>query len=270
VSLSQEGHGHPSWWVRFYEEPETTFPDLTTLTWMASYNRFLYGRISDEIRARVASGQHIRIWDAGAGVDLVPFKLKENFGGAISLTISDISEKCILANKRAYDKAGLKADFVVGDLFKSSYTEEFDIVMNTGLLEHFSRDEKEALFRVISRSLRPGGVFMTLVPYAGGKLYIHCMKRLMEKGKWRHEAEHPVATFRNLELGDLVLEEEVPTGAVDQFASFRGAYPLLSSLVHPAIALFEVLPSTDPLLMKVIGGYCLFARFAKRKSAGKT
>jgi len=267
--LRDKDEGSSGWWLGFYEKRERTLPDLTTLTWMASYNRFLFERLSGEVRARSRSAKQVRVWDAGAGVDLVPYKLKETFGETISLTISDISEICIQANKRSFDKAGLKADFVVGDLFNASFVEEFDIVMNTGLLEHFSRGQQEELLRVISRSLRPGGVFMTLVPSAGGKLYVHCMRRMTEKGKWEHEDEHPVTTFKGLEMGDLELVEEVSVGAVDQFASFRVAYPLMSSLAAPAIALFEVLPAAEPLLERVIGGYCLFARFVKKADSGK-
>jgi len=142
------------------------------------------------------------LWSAGSGIDHVSLKLKAIYGDSIEVSIFDISEDCISANRRAFEEDGLQADFEVGDLFKASYFGEFDVVFNTGLLEHFQIEDHQVLLRIFSDSLRPGGQYATYVPYAGGRLYNHCMERMKASGVWEFGPETPIATFRDLQSGE--------------------------------------------------------------------
>ncbi|MBE3137868.1 MAG: class I SAM-dependent methyltransferase, partial [Thermoplasmata archaeon] len=176
----------------------------------------------------------------------------------------DISPECIHVNKAAFEKRGLHADFVVGNLFDAKCEQRFDIVMHTGLLEHFSIQGQADLLRIFSNSLKPGGVYMTYVPYAGGRLYRYCMERTMRIGNWKVGPEVPIETFREMEINGLELVEEYPLDALYQLAFLRGAFPILGTLTLPVVMIITRHPSVfEQLFFKLISGYGLFAEFKR-------
>lgn len=77
-------------------------------------------------------------------------------------TLLDISPKAIELAKNAFDSAGLKATFDVGDCLSLPYAEnEFEAIFSIGLLEHFEKIETVISEQV--RVLAPGGVFIGYV-----------------------------------------------------------------------------------------------------------
>jgi SAM-dependent methyltransferase len=251
-------------WLRFYEDPKNMPGFLSPSGRLSQYNEFFFHRIVKELAPRLRPGNPVRLWSAGSGIDYVSLKLKAIYGDSIEITIFDVSEDCISANRRAFAENDLQADFVVGDLFKASYFGEFDMVFNTGLLEHFQRKEQEVLLRILSDSLRPGGEYLTYVPYAGGRLYIHCMERMRANGVWKFGPETPIATFGDLQSGDLILVEEFPLDALQQLGLLRPAYPLLGLVILPATSILMRFPGVfERLFMRLFGGYGLYARFEK-------
>lgn len=251
-------------WLRFYEDPKHMPRFLSPSGRLSQYNEFLFQRIVKELAPRLRPGNPVRLWSAGSGIDYVSLKLKAIYGDSIEITIFDVSEDCISANRRAFEENGLRADIVVGDLFKASYFREFDMVFNTGLLEHFQKDRQEVLLRIFSDSLRSGGEYVTYVPYAGGRLYNHCMERMKAKGVWQVGPETPMATFRDLQSGDLILVEEFPLDALYQLTFLRPAYPLLGFVLLPATSILMKFPGVfERMFMRLFGGYGLYARFEK-------
>jgi SAM-dependent methyltransferase len=196
--------------------------------------------------------------------------IKATFKNDVELTLSDTSEDCILANREAFANHGLAARFLTGDLFDSEFNEEFDIVINTGLLEHFEPTDAERLLRRISQSLRPDGTYMTLVPYADGRLYRLCMARMKKKGTWELGPEKPLSTFKNLRSDQLVLVEERPIDALFQLSFVPSAFPGMGSIALPAIVLMKNAPRVfEPIFMRVMSGYALYGKFVKISRAPK-
>lgn len=251
-------------WLLLYKNSEYELSNELLSEELSPYNRSFFQRVCHEVDSRVKCSVPIRIWSAGSGIDPVSMKLKEIFRDKIELTILDVSPECIYMNKAAFEKRGLHADFVVGNLFKAKYVQRFDIVMNTGLLEHFSIQGQTDLLRIFSDSLKPGGVYMTYVPYAGGRLYKYCMERMMRIGNWKVGPEVPIETFREMEIKGLVLVEEYPLDALYQLAFLRGAFPILGTLTLPVVMIITKHPSIfESPLFKLISGYGLFAEFKK-------
>jgi SAM-dependent methyltransferase len=65
-------------------------------------------------------------------------------------------------------RAGVKGTLIEGDVRDPDAlpAECFDVVFSVGVIEHF--DDPAAVLRVVSRSLRPNGVLITLVPNLAG------------------------------------------------------------------------------------------------------
>lgn len=220
--------------------------------------------MSEEIRRFSSTGRPVEIWSAGSGRDIVSLRLKSEWKDLVDLTISDVSPECIEYNRQLFAKFGLEASFVVGDLFSASYHEKFHVVTNTGLLEHFSRAEQEELMKRFTQSLKPGGVYLTLVPYSGARAYNFLMNRSKKLGTWKFGPEAPISSLKYLETDGVVLTEEFPVAAMNQLALMPTAFPSASKILRVVIRLTGALDMiAEPILIRAISGYCLFARFSK-------
>ncbi|HEX9907277.1 MAG TPA: class I SAM-dependent methyltransferase [Thermoplasmata archaeon] len=220
--------------------------------------------MSGEIRKTLQRKSRARIWSAGSGIDLVSLRLKSVFGDKVETTLLDASEDCVAINRKLFSENGLQAEIVVGDIFESQHASAFDVVMNTGLLEHFERVDQERILSLVSRSLVVGGSYVTLTPYSGARLYSHCLRRARSK-KMLSWPETPVTTLRGLDWADLVLAEEYPVCAIDQLASVGLAYPSLGVFSEHARRFALKHESTvEPALTKLIGGYCLCDIFSRK------
>lgn len=198
-------------------------------------------------------------------MDRISLELKIAHGDALQLTIQDISEECIELNRKLFNGAGAEAEFIVGDLFESKLTGRFDIVMNSGLLEHFDQHEQEQLLAIFLKSLKPGGVYVTLVPNQGARMFNFVHSKSVERGSWPFGPERPLKTLSGLRCPGLVLEDEVQVGALDQFALIGLSYPVIGQFMRPVLSLGRRMPlSVDRALVKLMGGYCLLDRFSCR------
>jgi 2-polyprenyl-3-methyl-5-hydroxy-6-metoxy-1,4-benzoquinol methylase len=103
-----------------------------------------------------------KILNVGSGTGLADAYLAQN--GA-KVTLLDISEKSIKFSKKYFKHKGLKADFVIGDAFKMPFaSEEFDIVWNSGVIEHFSDHEKIIMVSEMWKRVKRGGKLIIHAP----------------------------------------------------------------------------------------------------------
>jgi 2-polyprenyl-3-methyl-5-hydroxy-6-metoxy-1,4-benzoquinol methylase len=227
------------------------------------YQKTMIEECSREINRRSAE-KPVKLWSAGAGIDIISITLKKLFKDRLSVTVFDISPECIDRNRQMFSRSGVDAEFVIGDIFKANYETKFDIVMNTGLLEHFDHQEQEALLRTFSRSLVKGGVYVTVTPFAGARLYRFCKERSISKKSWPYGPENAVTSMREFSTQGFSLREERQVGATDQFLMLKHAFPRVRGALG---YLAEVAESTslflDPLLKPVIGGYAVLDIFEK-------
>lgn len=230
---------------------------------LMQYQRKLLETVRNEILQVLLQKKEVELWSAGSGIDVVSLMLKQEFQDQIKVTVFDISDECIAQNEKLFNSYGLSAAFAVGDILDSRYDGQFDIVMNTGLLEHFGKADQERILQVISRSLVTGGSYVTLTPFAGGRLYLYFLRKAQSKGAldW---PEEPIATLRDMNIEGLTLVDEYPVGAIDQLALVGFALPALAVLLEPVRMLANRHEAVaEPILQRFFGAYCLFNRFVR-------
>ena len=251
-------------WRTYHKKESEEGREVNSSRSLMVYQRTMIRECTTEIESRLRHKQVVMLWSAGSGIDTISLRLKNTFKNRLSVTIFDISPDCIARNKEMFSRHGTDAEFVVGDLFASTYSDQFDIVVNTGLLEHFDKRDQETLLKVFSKSLVSGGVYVTVTPFVGAKLYDYCKRKAIEKGSWPYGPESAILTMRNLGPEGFRLIGERQVGATDQMAMLKHAFPRMKGAFGYAATLANsISPILDPALNPLIGGYTLFDKFVK-------
>jgi ubiquinone/menaquinone biosynthesis C-methylase UbiE len=149
--------------------------------------RTYHHHLLDEINRYVQPGK--RVIEVGG-----------QLGGNVFL-VDDRAEKYLLdLDKTAIDRAGQlfeelgkKANFVHADMFDMPFPEKhFDIVFNSGVLEHFSQQERSGALREYARVLKDDGVMILAIPnhysfwYRAYYIFANCI------GKWKIPKEFKI------------------------------------------------------------------------------
>ena len=161
-----------------------------------------------------------RILEAGSGTGGLAQQLAQR-GAAV--TVLDIVPACIRAIRQRDPGLG-SLHGAVGDLFHCPFPEgAFDVVFNSGVMEHFEKEEIRRGLLEMARVLRPGGTLVCLVPSSRGRFYVRG-KRMQEKaGTWEFGAEYPQRSLRPyLADSGLTLLREYQTGVSYQRGFLRG------------------------------------------------
>lgn len=114
--------------------------------------------------------------------------------GDYNLTMLDFSPNAIGCARRLGEKMGVAARFMVGDVFSDVCPEQFDLVFNAGVLEHYSY-QRQVDFLTAMR-LRSRRYVLVLVPNRECHWYwIYRMQR-MHNGQWPFGYEKPASSYR--------------------------------------------------------------------------
>lgn len=98
------------------------------------------------------------VLDLGAGTGMELISLFERFPD-ISVTAADISEEMLsVLKKRPFAD---HVSFVIGDFFETDFGGNYDAMISTSALHHFSPEEKLVLYRKVYDALKPGGLFVS-------------------------------------------------------------------------------------------------------------
>ncbi len=98
-----------------------------------------------------------RVLDLGAGTGLELFALFDRFPDA-RVTVVDVSENMLdqLRERPFADRL----DIICGDFFLVDFGKDYDAVISTSALHHFTEADKTRLCAKALNSLRPGGLFI--------------------------------------------------------------------------------------------------------------
>ena len=149
---------------------------------------------------------HSHIMDAGCATGKIGLATAMRTG--CELTCLDYSEEGILLAKKVYQellvRAGKEipdAHFVRADIQDLPYKDQFDVVFNEGVIEHWQEREKRlnAIVQML-KSTRPAGVVLIWVPNKRNPLYWFYKRR----GYYRPEVEEWLFTAE--ELSELMAE----------------------------------------------------------------
>ena len=232
------------------------------------YRRILLVELEKTLAVR--AGRPVRMLNAGSGLDPMPLHLLPKYP-SLRVCLLDVSEKCLALNRQYLERKLVRQDlerisFVSGNIFSLPFDREsFEVVYNTGVVEHFLDDDRARILKEVARVLTPNGLFLTLNPCARGKLYVHMKQHWERIGRWRYGPEYPVASLvkpLRLAFPSFRLEE--------RNVDFLDSAAMLAQHESPMLALFGRLmiraarvSALDWVLRGVFGGYLLLSRVTK-------
>jgi len=210
------------------------------------------------------------ILSGGAGQDVFCFNLQKKFKNSLKVTILDISEEVLEWNKKLFERHNLNAEFVKADIFQMPLEEgSFDIIFNTGVLEHFEKGEQVGMIKEIFRFLKPSGYFVTANPSKEGKIYQLGMKAAKKKNIWPFGKEIPVESlsFLENEIAEIDSIKEYRKDFLSQLSFLLYINPSFKWIILPIIfsrRLPCLLPLYDYLFSKKFGTYLIISIIKKK------
>lgn len=150
---------------------------------------FLLEALSREVVPR--AGLHVL--EAGSGTGGLSLALAER---GCHVTVVDIVQRCVRDALRAAASSAFPMAGAVADLFQLPFADaSFDVVFNSGVMEHFQPELLQRGIVELARVLRPGGRLVVIVPSARGRFYVAGKAQLEAAGKWDYGQEFPQETL---------------------------------------------------------------------------
>jgi len=204
-----------SWQSQNYISPEETLYSRFTKKAYRTLKRFI-------------DKEDLLILEARCGTGRLCCLLAENFSKAEITGIDFTPGSLEIANKLKQYLDVKNVEFKEGDLFKLDYPDEyFDVVFNSGVLEHFPLDKannyNDALREMI-RVLKPGGKIIIDVPnwYCfAHTLYKRALKKAGKEYVYGYEK-----SFKHLELIELFKAHGLVDLKLSAYDSAHGIYRL--------------------------------------------
>jgi SAM-dependent methyltransferase len=152
---------------------------------------------------------------------------------------------------------------VQGDLFHLPLRSEgFDLVYNSGVIEHFDDERLEAALRAMAAAARPGGTVLAVVPNAACLWYRAAKAWLVRRGRWRFGFERHLGARAMRRVARRIGLEKVRTRAVLLFPPACDGYRVLyPRWIRRVLDVFEVLLA--PLARRL--GYALIVSGTKQE-----
>ena len=183
------------------------------------------------------------VLDAGSGTGLNSLALSAR--GA-KVTLLDIAKPALDIARTYYEEQGLEAELVEGSIFEMPFADgTFDVVWNTGVIEHFEPAERKLAVEEMLRVMKPGGTVVTINPNAGGKIYRFAKEWAERHGRWDVGFELPIDTLAN-DIDDRFTLEESDEGWLMQLHFLKLFLP--RPLRLPYVAGHEVVQNVLPFL----------------------
>jgi ubiquinone/menaquinone biosynthesis C-methylase UbiE len=193
--------------------------------------KFAYGYLKDwaadifvNIHGLLKYIENPQILSAGCGRGLIDYWLINVFGYEIVLL--DNSFKCIKNLKKAFGKVKKdKFDLCYASILAIPYPDNrFDLVWNSGVLEHFHKEDyKKAIKEVVRISQK---YILIVVPYAKSKPYMVAKKWLEENGLWVWGYEDPKVSLKeDLEACSVEILKEIMIGSAQTNRNYIDMIP---------------------------------------------
>ena len=162
-----------------------------------------------------------------------------------SVVAMDYSEDSVSLIKKVSQVLGIELKVVQEDASKKlAYnTDEFDVVFQAGLLEHFQQTERIELLKEWGRV---GKKIISIIPNAGCISYRVGMDRMIANGTWQYGLELPQYSLREeFQMAGLLVDEEYSIGFehgltfLPKWDPIRISLSLLSKSLGPKKSLLQ-------------------------------
>lgn len=233
---------------------------------LTTYQIPVYNSIKDIIKQKKIKN----LLSAGSGHDIISYNLQKKNKNSLDITILDISNEVLELNKTLFNRENLKAKFVKADMFKMPFKDNsFDLVFNTGVLEHFPKKDQIKMVKETIRVLKPEGYFVTANPSDNGKIYKLGMKIAKEKNKWPFGDEIPIKSlnFLKQDISEIESITEYQRDFLTQldFLSYINKLFKIITIPIKRISLFlRIQILYDWLFSKFFGTYLLISVIKKK------
>ncbi len=175
-------------WDRLWRHVPSIEKDDTLLARERDGHR--WGELSRQIKGTFGSLAGLRTIELGAGRGDLSVLLAQE--GA-KVTLLDASAKAHDQARKRFDRLGLEAEYVTGDMLGSleGQAGRFDIAISSGVVEHFEEDQRTRTLAAHHTVLRPGGMAIVSVPHAWCFSYRLWKLYLETRGWWPYGMEIP-------------------------------------------------------------------------------
>jgi len=127
--------------------------------------------------------------EVGCGCGLTSFLLSENF----DKTLLDINSEAIGIAKSYFNEQDKSASFLTADMFDMDIKDKsYDIVFNSGVIEHFNEAERIEALNAYKRILKDDGIIIIAIPNHYNALYKLGYIILNIIGKWPYPEEFAI------------------------------------------------------------------------------
>lgn len=225
-----------------------------------------------DILTFTAPREELRILEAGSGTGRISLRLAQN--GA-DVTLVDISEAAQEISKSIFQSVGASGSFFRCSVMEMPFKdEEFDIVWNAGLLEHFEPHEQTSIVKEMARVCREEGLVIMFNP-TGTALFFKIGLAISNLFKtWPYGYEAPISTVKNIVAPiDMDIVMEYKSGFFVLFVEgfrfipgFTWVTTILRKLfisIHCS-SLGGAMKRLDNFLARSLGGYLLVSVLRKK------
>jgi 2-polyprenyl-3-methyl-5-hydroxy-6-metoxy-1,4-benzoquinol methylase len=208
-------------------------------------NRLVLGVLEDQLGS--AEGKSILDAGCGTGLNSLPLAAK----GA-EVTLLDIAPEALKIAEVYYNELNLEAHYVSGSIFEMPFDDgQFDLVWNTGVIEHFEPKDRKMAVSEMLRVMKPSGFMITFNPNAAAPVYKKSKAKAEQRGTWDVGFELPIDTLANDIDPDRYEIKEWSLGWFFQYQFYKFLLP--SALKIPFVASHEITQSVLPFLNKPPG-----------------
>ena len=141
-----------------------------------------------KLAARIGNFRPKRCLEAGSGHGLTSLLIDTE--GCRRFLLDLVPSALNLAEK-IFAHQQQEAVFTVGNLFSMPFEDQmFDVVFNSGVLEHFDYDERVAAVKEMVRTVRPGGIVVIGLPNHYSYPYRYSYEYRKKRNEWPYPDEH--------------------------------------------------------------------------------
>ena len=217
---------------------------------VSSLQHLTYNLQTNEMLKLTNTGD--KVLEVGSGSGYTTLALAQNHR---LVTALDYSERCLDLTRKAANQLNIKIETILADAEKELDFKDnnFDVIFQAGLLEHFTFDERVNLLKNWSRfgkkmiSLIPNG---SSIPYRLGK------EKMEKDGTWSYGVENAIFTLSpEFNLAGFKVTQEYSIG-IEEAINFLPSKHYLNFLFKRLINKNVLKNSNQGYLLVTIGEKC--------------